>query len=678
MKSKPKSPSKGDQKYKTKVMNKLQLQMAVLKEQHLKKIGYEWHDFSEPGTATVGVRPEIDKNTGLVTNVRVAGRPRPKHGGSQGQHTTAYCVTREAVISATIGRTEEQARRDVAVLFATLQKYPCYDDNVPGKIVQRVEQLSNPKSKASLQSTVGELCTLYLEIRDAIPGASLNTGVDSGVAKASAKNTHGKAEAKALGKLRLLEQKALQKGKFSAEEQEEAVLELLRLYDADSESTAQLDPEEIAPQRATFLMSAAQAFPGLFCHKLIRRDLTRALSRERPADGNVVKAYRATVDAAADDVLDTAVLLCDGNGAKDKARPQPPAFAATINDKQEIEFDGRPDSVKDGSSMGDHTASMLLMQTAATGAVTKRKQAPTNGDIAANLKAAMVLFAPEKYAFLEDPAISTSQSSPFAPYLQRLQALKDARAAVGTLVTSLEQAALAPAAPATIAEAGELYLAMVDNRPTAVNYAGVANNHNEQNVKKEIETLRKSLVLPDAQSILQALLKLVDSAAIVEGYVRYGAKGEALAEAYCRQAVDEILHFLDNAYPDLCKAIRAEVKDLGQIQAAVWKQIKLYSEEAGKNQAYVQESEGKQSAEEKKFEKRSMKREAGQLDIGKIVDHKRKRAQVNYLDTGLPNEDEEEEEDEESESEEDEMVSDDDEDDEEVEERSTKKKKVHR
>lgn len=666
------------QKEKTqKIQAKLDLQVSQPRQERLKKVGYEWHDFSDPATATVGVRPETDEH-GLITNVRVAGRPRPKHGGSQGQHTTAYCVTREAIISASIGRTEDKARVGVALLFKTLLKYPAFKAGVPEKmekVKKTVMALSGPTSPESKALSLGELSTLYLEVRDSLPGASLNTGVDSGTDNASAKNTHGKAEAKSLGKLRALERQALMKDKFNKDDITEAVTQLLKLYDADSEVAAGLEAEEIASQRATFLMSVAQAFPGLFSTTRVRVNLTLALSRDRLSKGDVVKAYKTAIGEAVDDVTETAEALCDGNGAKDKPRPQPPAFAATLNANEEIEFDGRPDSVKDGSSMGDHTASMLLMQTAATGAVTGRTKGVTKGEVAANLTKAMALFHPDKYAFLKHESIPKSGSSTFAPYIERLTALETAHKAVKTLVDRLEKNKGDKASPAEIAEAGELYLAMVDNRPTAVNYAGVANNHNEQNVKKELEGIRGDLRNHDADSILKTLLKLVDSAAIIGNDDRYRQKG--LDVAFRTQAIDEILHFLDNAYPDLCKQVMAEMKNIPAVREKVWEIVKAYSEDAGKNHVYVDDEKmgEPEIKEEKAFEKRSMKREAQQLSKNSMtVDGKRKRKTLrdSYADW---EDDEDEEQDSDNEEEEDDEDAYIDESDDEDLKRAIKKKK---
>ena len=185
--------------------------------------------------ARSGVRAVV--KDGVITDVNMAGRPRAKHGGSQGQHTTAASAVREVVISATVGRSPVKAKLDLADLFSVLLTYPAFtkSDNQPtppNDLVTMLQHLANPNSELSQGYSIDQLATLYLEIRDALPGASLNSGINGTAKGAGRGNTTIKREPGALRDMRNCETTALSGNAIDPKAVSKAMREL---YDSTSE-----------------------------------------------------------------------------------------------------------------------------------------------------------------------------------------------------------------------------------------------------------------------------------------------------------------------------------------------------------------------------------------------------------------------------------------------------------
>lgn len=551
------------------------------------RAGFEWHKADAPGKGTVGVRREVNPfNPTIITNMRIAGRPRGKHGGKQGQHTTAFAVNREVVVAACIGRTEAKAKESMAARFKTLLGYPAFADDTSGAqgdLKDLVAKLSDPKSTTYASYSLGDMATLYLEVRDALPGASLNTGIDGTASGSQRQNILGKGEGSILKNLRQMEGAAVGGGSV---DDKAAAQYILALYDETSEDAAGLDAVDRGQQRRTFLMSAAQAFPGLYQRKAVRKALETALQDNIDAEQAKKLATEAnTLVAVAQEIA---------TGAGTMSRPQPPSFAALVDEKGRICFQGRPDSVKDSSTMGDHTTCEQLMKDAANGVMAPKGNATTNGALIDRLRNIKKNFNADEYSFF-DIQVDDGYPDPFAAYKKRKFELSLKMFALDKLVQRLEGLdAMTPASAIDVAEAAELYMDIVDNRPTAVHYGAPAKNRGEQECLANIRVVENSKTRsPRKQDLLNWALGLFDSQAVMQCHSDFVEYDEDAAEEYVERVVAEFVYFLKNAYPRVYGIMEDKMEGHAGIVEAITLYCKDYGDMDNDDDAYEEKPKKK-------------------------------------------------------------------------------------
>lgn len=498
-------------------------------------VGYIWHAPADPDGSEVQLRAKRDDD-GIITELNIAGRPKSKHGGSQGQHTTAFSANREVIAAAVAGRNEADAKANMALLFAQLKKYPAFRKDRPApdkQLLDLLDELANPESARFRNLSLEQLGSHYLEIRDSLPGASLDTGIKSKASGASRSNVTGKGEGRTLAVLRALETALITKGKLDGlpNSPKAAAEELAKLYDASSEISGQLAPQQIADQRTSFLYTVAQAFPTVF----------RACSNE----------LKAKLDIEVQDLgdwVEVSARLSAGNPRG--TRPAPSNFTARIQDGN-IKFVGRSDSLKDAGSMGDHTSSEQLMKNAATRILLPHGAETTVQNLIDALEGVKTRFSPENYSFYTNDKIPKSDDQLTRPYQERAEILPLYIRKIDDIIAKLGKVDGDQTVNANqVTDAAEAYMALVDNRPTAVNYSAPAAGHGEPEALEALRNIEGGLVEADARLIIERLFGLFDCQAAVAGAEEIAEFDRASGENYLRTATEEFIYFAAHAYPD--------------------------------------------------------------------------------------------------------------------------------
>jgi len=543
--------------------------------------GYAWHACAEDAknsNVASGFRiKRVDiggKPIECISEIKIAGRPKAKHAGSHGQHSTAFATNREVLVAATIGRTsEEDTRASLCGLFANLLLYPAFTGQfeqpaAPDKMKTLVRELADPTSERCAGCTLDALGTLYLEIRDALPGASLNTGIGGKAEKSSRENILGKAEGKALKTLRGCEIMAL--NVTSSKEKDAAVPKefaaacgraMLKLYDKASEKSAGLEERDQKAQRATFLLSVAQAFPASFLCGA-GEQLTLML-----VDASVTLDELKDYFAAA---CKCARPLAAGNLSG--ARPMPVPFVATCTQGGggafEISFAGRSDSVKDSGTMGDHTCSEQLMKNAAsTLLLNPGKKLPNCLELAARLEGITKAFSLDNYAIFdfgmdtaslyelsEEELMRKPELADALVCQERYNALKEHIADLSALIEQLRKQGGDIASAERMAEAAEKYMTLVDDRPTSVNFSGVASGHGEAGTIAVLNDLEQSKsITVDAKDPFKCAIGLFDCKAAYQNALLFNRKSgfEIILSRTCW----EFGYFVEQAYPKVFGAL---------------------------------------------------------------------------------------------------------------------------
>lgn len=523
--------------------------------------GYAWHKAAPPQSSQVGSRLKTNP-AGLITAMDIAGRPAGKHGGNQGQHTTAFAANREVVVAATTGRDEASARSALALLFETLLRYPAFIDKSqpppPQELMDLVTQLADDTTPLSKSYSVNYLSTLYLEIRDSLPGSSVDTGVTSGRSTASRNNITGKGEGRVLESLRDLEADALHHRSggppLDNGQIEGAATLMLKLYDASAEAAAGMSDEDAHAQQMTFLLTIAQAFPAVFIGAAPL--VTKGLNRLKAGDQNVVlEACEELADGNA--LVESDGMDLDDGDAPD-LRPRPKNFIARLNGDS-ISFVGRSDSIKDSGTMGDHTCSEELMKNAATRVIASSGTATTNKDLADNLQKIEQQFSSDRYRVFDQ---DVDESEPAYMCKWRFETLKDHLKTVEKLRDRLgANPPMDTATEADKTEAAELYMQLVDDRPTAVNYGAPAAGHGEPSTLAELKLIEANLKSGRSPGtgpqLLQTFIGLLDCQAVFNNanmMFEYAdeqgnPKKHEIFDKCIALVADEFMFFVSNAYP---------------------------------------------------------------------------------------------------------------------------------
>jgi hypothetical protein len=265
--------------------------------------------------------------------------------------------------------------------------------------------------------------------------------------------------------------------------------------------------------------------------------------------------------------------LAKGNTTR--GRPMPGAFVATCTQntpgEYEISYAGRSESVKDAGSMGDHTCSEQLMKNAATMLLLKPdKTMPNCGELADRLEGIMNSFGLNNYSIfniglsnsqlLEVTEEDIAKNPDLANGMvcqERYNALKEHLEDLSTFVEQLRrQDVKSPAPPGLVAEAAEKYMGLVDDRPTAVNFSGVASGHGEPGVLAKLSDLEKSASIEvDKAKPFAKVIGLLDCKAVYQNAILFLKRGAV--DAVLFRTSQEFVYFLSWAYPKVFPAILA-------------------------------------------------------------------------------------------------------------------------
>ncbi|QYK40551.1 MAG: hypothetical protein KF887_14130 [Paracoccaceae bacterium] len=542
-------------------------------------LGYEWHRIDPPerqqfriGLAFVEAEaPEDDGNqtgmTGLPDIVELkslAGRPRGKHGGAQGQHVTAFVTLRETLVSACDGRTEDEAWENMQHLFAGLLLFPAFGpegmpDGLDPALVARIRGIARQDEDVLGDMTLSEAMALYIEVRDSLPGATL--------ARGSYKDTTGKAEARAVAEISRaegtldypLEGEDGEGRPMSRKDADALVRQMLRLVDRGgahrlTDATARRHAME------TYVLGMAQAYPRVFaCPCLVEDDDEEETAGDLTTVGellieraNLVFAQAPDPEAGEDgeddidedgDTLASDLQVADLTDRAKQcaampvlrptgARPKIESFSVGLDQVPgkplRLDFTGRPsDSLKDAGKMGDHTCAMRLMTAAVSNALLQGDEAmPRRSTLKARVEDLLRTFDPEGYAPLFDLAVlrggiqdeedgeedeeeeeeeeedDTGDSSEAVTHRRRVQMM---RQQVQILRDACEKLAVngdAPVDSQTLLAIGEDAMRLVDQRPTAVSYRkGKSDGRGEGKAAGTLDDYERRLKAADGNTV---------------------------------------------------------------------------------------------------------------------------------------------------------------------------------
>lgn len=538
-----------------------------------------WHkaNFPVPGQMSFGLRCETDDND-KITGVRLAGRPAGKHGGAQGQHVTAFVTIRAAAIGAVHGRTEDEAMQNVAHLFKGLLDYPAFGPEAPvdgldPEMLALVRGLARGDPSVTARFTLDQAMAYYVEVRDALPGASLKVDLTTG----GHGDVAGKGEGTFARSLDGMDEKVRATPANARLPMDESdalhVLMLMqKLYDPGAVGRL-TDPVKQRHALETFVMSMAQGYPDLFkattAHGTIGARLAEAVMGTvpppYPGDGPDVIEARARRNDLMGRANGAATFPVAAGPGK---RPEPSGLAAGLvppegNGPLRIEFDGRPEgSIKSGQSMGDHTSSMRLMKSSLSGALLGEDTAIPNAHaLADRLQDVLDQFDPDDYEdFFMDAEGDGSQL--VYPHNQRLEEMRSLHALLTLEQRDLAEGADRVVSPGEFLKLAEDLLALIDQRPGAVHYSGPAGGHGEGTVggacDRHEAALRdktgvKRVKLPD--DAINDLLELFDAKSASALMSDEDIVDSDLSDDFTAHLVDEFLWFARLSYPLLVDAL---------------------------------------------------------------------------------------------------------------------------
>jgi hypothetical protein len=554
------------------------------------KLNDGWHkaDVPVPGRMSFGLRCETD-DQGVISGLRLAGRPAGKHGGAQGQHVTAFVTVRAAAVGAVHGRDMEGASANVAHLFKGLLDYPAFGPEAPEAGLDP-EMLATVRGLARKDPAVTERFTLetamayYVEVRDALPGASLAVDMSLGGHSSVA----GKGEGTFARTLDDIDAQVRATPKANRTDLPEpdaqrALAAMKKLYDPGA--VARLaDPVKQRNALDTFVMSMAQAYPDLFtCPTAggtigarLAEAVMGAVAPPAPTDGpDVIDARARRADLMARAGRATEFPAPAGPGK----RPEPSGHSAGLVPPEgagplRIEFDGRPEgSIKSGGSMGDHTSSMRLMKSSLSGALLGDDTAIPNAHaLAVRLQAVLDQFDPDDYAELFVDAEDDASELAF-PHNERLEEMSSLHSLLSDLQKDLAKGPDRVVAAGEFLKLAEDLLALIDQRPGAVHYSGPAGGHSEGTVGSACDLHEAALrsgqqagALPDAA--INDLMELFDAKSASNLMSDDDIIVSDRSDDFIDVLIDEFLWFAGLSYPLLVAALgKAVIRD--ELNAAI-------------------------------------------------------------------------------------------------------------
>lgn len=532
-----------------------------------------WHgaQVPVPGQMSFGLRCETDDQQ-RVSALRLAGRPAGKHGGAQGQHVTAFVTVRTAAVGAVHGRTEAEAMKNVAHLFKGLLDYPAFgpegpEDGLDPQMVALVRGLARGDPAVTGQFSLDKALAYYIEVRDALPGASLAVDMSLGGHASVA----GKGEGTTASSLDGMDKDLRDTPKANRTAMDEptaqrALFLMEKLHDPGAIKRF-ADPVKERHAKETFVMAIAQAYPDLFtCStangtigERLAEMVMGTLSPLGPNPGTDLQqahARRADLVTRAGEAAKFPIPAGPGK------RPEPSGLTAGLVPPEgagpmRIEFDGRPEgSIKDNGSMGDHTTSMRLMKSSLGGALLGQDKAVPNAHaLAARLKAVLDQFDPDDYAdFFVDAEGDPSELA----YLhnQRLEEMGVLHSLLSDAHDGLAHGPDRAVAAGEFLKLAEDLLALIDQRPGAVHYSGPAGGHGEGTVGGACDGheallakggVKKRVNLPE--TAINDLLELFDAKSASSLMSDDDIIDGDQSDAFTAHLVNEFLWFARLSYP---------------------------------------------------------------------------------------------------------------------------------
>lgn len=542
--------------------------------------------------------PKVGARVGLangqIDKLVIVGRPTGKHHGQQGQHTTAYAVTRETILNALpVNLPEARARVRLSKLFANLANYPGVKDNadMPADYQAALTRMSNPDLWRD--QSIGQAMALYAEMRDAVPGASL-PGINHSDTTGSGEGTRLKALREAEQALREADQTL----RDDPTEVKDAIARQQRVDTlgkmVDQAAIERLSQADRAKQLDIFLRSAAQAFPNLFVSgyskdqsvgaKLAASYASALTDREGavPAPFNNLPDYIRECEAIANDLKPpegTELAISDTFGAA--------LEPADENGRRKLSIQGRPESIKDGGSQGNHMTSYRTTSNAICSALMEDGRVPTRTQLRDSVTTLLDQFKPAAYLDLfpdlpselgdgedcidaifdaywgDDEESDESEIAAFnelkegdhAAYILRLaemenkwRLLNEALGGIKDGDAQMEEDALLDIA--------EMAIALVDERPTSVLYTGVAGGHAEGFYGQQLDALEAREGGANPERALYLLCQQIDLKAIAEMAEKFSdplvGDGTAVnCDTFRRMVVDEFCTFVRHSHPQV-------------------------------------------------------------------------------------------------------------------------------
>lgn len=538
-------------------------------------------------------RLEFNGPDGAMSKLILAGRPTSKHGGLQGQHTTAYAVTKEAVVNAIpMGATEDQAKTRVAKLFANLLNYPYVRDIDAEDDAYKVlcTRLSNTDNWG--ETSLAEAVATYAELRDALPGASLPGEAVS--------DTTGSGEGEVLKRLRQAEAGG-DPGGTPRDLKKDKAYNFIKLLDLSA--LRRLSVADRMVQAEIYLRSIAQAFPGTFLSPYDSSEsvgenlcaaLAGALNPDVPEDAVGDVDPRLDADALYEDCRAMAAELVPPDGT---ARGTGEDFGAALsspdaNGRRKLEFQGRPSSQKDGGSDGNHMTSFRTVSADVSARLMPDGQIPTVAELHERVDEIIAAFDPENFLCLfpnltegltedeqlglpsrlldhfffdtPDDAFAEIERSEHATMFKRLGSLLWYRDDLRDALGEPPEDGSAQVDAGQLMSIGEKVLALIDERPTSVLYSGVAGGHGEGVYGQRLERMEADAADVPPHEALSLLARQLDIDALLEAEEKFGGTEENEGDAgkvdpavFQSLVIEEFCECAMRLYPNVVQRIIA-------------------------------------------------------------------------------------------------------------------------